>query len=267
MVALACAAVTTAALAQEAGTSAPGEDNADSARQRAAVESGAELNKLLRGVKVDGSVVLPEPVQRELVALLPAARKGEECAEPATASAEAHALKDRGDGAVLFARIVSCKGAYVFAYSSGAPPRVARLLNLDADTQTVRAAFALNLAGGRREGDVALTIFTAPNSSTLRLYLRRPEGFVYSEAGVLPDYALESDCEGHAGEGSGWASFVKTDARSRLQVLRVDESCAGGPWQASCKLFALDRGALSRSGVCVLHQRMEPKALRSQGWR
>ena len=224
---------------------------------------GAALSAALRAVQKDGPIALAPEVQADLVALLPAARRGEECPGKAKLSGEAQALKDRGDGAVLVAALDTCKGARVFAFAPGAPTRVARLLD---EAGAVRSLKALNLRGGKHEDDLGLELATSPTSSELRLFNHRGAGFAFSEAGALRDFASVRECAAGTGEGSGWSSFVRV-GKAGLEVLRTDASCGGAPWQASCLLWTLEQDALSRSGVCALPARLDARALRASGWR
>lgn len=224
---------------------------------------GAALSAVLRSVKQDGPLKLPPEAQADLVALLPAARRGEECPEKAQLAGEAQALKDRGDGALLVAELNTCKGARIFAFAPGTPTRVARLLDEGGQVRSVRA---LNLRGGKRDDDLGLELATSPTTSELRLFTHRDTGFAWSEAGALRDFASARECASGTEEGGGWASFVRTE-KAGIQVLRTDASCGGAPWQASCLLWRLERDALERRGVCALPPRLDPKALHASGWR
>jgi hypothetical protein len=200
--------------------------------------------------------------------MLPPARKGEECPEPAQVPAQSHGLKDRGDGAVLVAQLTSCKGARIYAFASGLPTRVARLVDTSetSEAESIRSVKALNLTGSKREEDLALELFTAAASTELRLFTRRDTGFAFGEVGALREFASIRECAAGSEEGSGHASTVKTE-KGGLEVLRIDARCGGAPWQASCSFWRLERDSLARSGVCSLPQRLDAKALRAAGWR
>lgn len=235
------------------------------AQAEAAPEAGAALAAALRAIRQDGPVALPSAAQRDAVAMLPPARKGEECPEPAQVAAQSHGLKDRGDGAVLVAQVTSCKGARIYAFASGLPTRVARLVDTS-EAESIRSVKALNLTGSKREEDLALELFTAAASTELRLFTRRDTGFAFGEVGALREFASIRECASGSEEGSGHASTVKTE-KGGLEVLRIDARCGGAPWQASCSFWRLERDSLARSGVCSLPQRLDAKALRAAGWR
>src|SRR4029077_11060469 len=101
------------------------------------------LEAALKSAKQDGPVQLAQAPQQEIVALLPPARKGEECPEAAQVATQAEALKDRGDGAILIVEVTTCKGGRVFAVAGGQPARIARLLDYQQAAE-VRSAKALN---------------------------------------------------------------------------------------------------------------------------
>lgn len=227
-------------------------------------QPGAALMAALRAAKQDGKISLAEAAQADVAALLPPARKGEECPEPAKVAAEAEALKDRGDGAIIVAEVRSCGGGRVFALSTGQPPRVARLLDLQ--SEEVRAVKAIALGGGKRETDLALELLTSPTTSELRLFRHGESGFGFSDAGTLKDFNALRECATGGEEGSGWNSWLRTE-QDRLAVLRVDGTCSGGAWQAMCLLYRFDQGALARFGPCNLPPKFDPKALRAGGWK
>ena len=225
----------------------------------------AGLQGAFKSVKQDGPVQLPETAQQEIVATLPPARKGEECPEPAKVATEAAGLRDRGDGAVIVAQVTTCKGGRVFALGPGQPPRIARLLDYQ-QAEEVRSAKAMNLGGGNRERDLALELLVSPTLSEVRLFARSDTGFSFTDAGTLKDYNALRECASGAEDGSGWSSFVRNE-KEKLAVLRVDDSCTGGAWQASCLLYRFDKGALARAGVCSLPPKLDPKALKAAGWK
>ena len=218
----------------------------------------------LRSVKADGKVTLPDAAQQEIAALLPPARKGEECAERAKVAPEADAVKDRGDGAIIVAGIETCKGGRVFALSTGQPPRVARLI--DAQREGIRAVKALSLGGGKRENDLGLEVLASPTASELHLYRHGESGFGFSPAGILKDFSALRECATGGEESAGWSSWVRTE-QDHLAVLRVDATCSGGAWQASCVLYRFDQGELARAGTCNLPPRLDPKSLKAGGWK
>ncbi|HUJ24650.1 MAG TPA: hypothetical protein VLW85_01425 [Myxococcales bacterium] len=223
------------------------------------------LQAALKAVKQDGPVKLSAAAEQEIVALLPPARRGEECPEPAVMASQAEALKDRGDGAVLVVTVTTCKGARVFALSTGQPPRVARLLDYQ-QAQDVRAARALSLGGGTRERDLGLELVDTATISELRLFLRSDTGFSFSAAGVLKDFNALRECAQGSDDPSGWGSSLRSE-KEKLAVLRVDSSCAGGSWQATCVLYRFDRGALEKAGVCTLPAKLDAKSLKVAGWK
>ena len=234
------------------------------AAEAAPAQPGAALQAALKAVRADGKVTLSDAAQADVVALLPPARKGEECAEPAKVAAEADAVKDRGDGAILVAEVTTCKGGRVFALSTGQPPRVARLL--DAQTEEVRAVKALSLGGGKRENDLGLELLSSPTVSELLLFLHGESGFGFSLAGKLKDFNGLRECATGGEDSSGWVSWVKTE-QDHLAVLRVDGTCSGGAWQVSCHLYRFDQGELARSGSCNLPPRFDARALKAGGWK
>ena len=225
---------------------------------------GAALLAALRSVKQDGKIALSEAAQAEVAALLPPARKGDECGEPAKVAAEADSLKDRGDGAIIVAEVTTCKGGRVFALSSGQPPRVARLL--DAQTEEVHGVRALSLGGGKRENDLALEMLASPTTSELRFFRHGDSGFGFSAAGSLKDFNALRECESGGEDASGWSSWLRTE-NEHLAVLRVDGTCSGGAWQALCTLYRFEQGELARAGHCSLPPRLDPRALKASGWK
>ncbi|MGZ6143533.1 MAG: hypothetical protein ACXWLM_09345, partial [Myxococcales bacterium] len=225
---------------------------------------GAALQAALKSVKADGKIALSEAAQADVVALLPPARKGEECGEPAKVAAEADALKDRGDGAIVVAEVTTCKGGRVFALSTGQPPRVARLL--DSQSEEVRAVKALSLGGGKRDSDLGVEVLTAATTSELLLFTHSESGFGYKLAGALKDFNALRECATGGEDSAGWVSWVKPE-QDHLAVLRVDGTCSGGAWQASCHLFRFDQGELARSGTCNLPPRFDAKSLKASGWK
>ncbi len=229
-----------------------------------APQPGAALQAALKSVKQDGKVSLSEAAQGDLIALLPPARKGEECPEAAKVAAEADALKDRGDGAILVAEVTTCKGGRVFALSTGQPPRVARLL--DSQTEEVRGVKAIALGGGKRENDLTLEMLTSPTTSELRLFRHTESGFAFREVGALKDFNALRECVEGNEEGSGWSSWLRAE-QDRLAVLRIDGTCSGGVWQAVCALYRFDQGELARHGLCNLPPKFDAKALRAGGWK
>lgn len=234
------------------------------AAEAAAAPPPGALLAALKSVKQDGKVALSGPAQAEVAALLPPARKGEECGEPAKVAAEADGLKDRGDGALIIAEVTTCKGGRVFALSTGQPPRVARLL--DAQTEEVHGVKAISLGGGKRENDLALELLTSPTTSELRFFRHGESGFAFSAAGSLKEYNALRECAGGGEDASGWNSWLRTE-QDHLAVLRVDGTCSGGAWQASCTLYRFDQGELARAGHCSLPPRFDPKALKASGWK
>ena len=234
------------------------------AAEAAAPTPGAALMAALKSVKQDGKVALSEAAQAEVAALLPPARKGEECGEPARVAALAEALKDRGDGALIVAEVTSCKGGRVFALSTGQPPRVARLL--DAQTEEVHGVRALSLGGGKRENDLALELLTSPTTSELRFFRHGESGFAFSAAGSFKDFNALRECGSGGEDASGWTSWLRAE-RDHLAVLRVDGTCTGGAFQALCTLYRFDQGELSRAGHCSLPPRLDPRALKASGWK
>jgi len=223
------------------------------------------LEAALKSVKQDGPLQLAPAAQQEIVALLPPARKGEECPEAALVATQAEALKDRGDGAIAIVEVTTCKGGRVFAVSTGQPARIARLLDYQ-QAEEVRSAKALNLGGGNRERDLGLELQASPTLSEMRLFLRSPSGFSFADAGQLKEFAALRECASGADEGSGWISYLRTE-KEKLAVLRLDDSCAGGIWQASCLLYRFDQGALTRAGVCGLPPKLDARSLKVAGWK
>lgn len=228
-----------------------------------AADAGA-LQAALKSVRSDGKVTLPEAAQEEVLALLPPPRKGEECPEKAKVSAGADALKDRGDGAIIVTEVKSCSGGRVLALSTGQPPRVARLL--DAQNEEVRSVKALSLGGGKRESDLGLELLTSPTTSEMVLFLHADLGFSFTPAGTLKDFNALRECPSGGEESAGWSTWLKAE-QDHLAVLRVDATCSGGAWQASCLLYRFEQGNLARSGTCNLPPRLDKKSLTAGGWK
>jgi len=228
-----------------------------------AADAGA-LQAAIKSVKADGKVTLPDAAQDEVISLLPPARKGEECPEKAKVAAEADGLKDRGDGPILVTEVTTCKGGWILALSTGQPPRIARLV--DPQFEEIRAVKALSLGGGKRENDLGLELLTSPTTSELRLFRHGESGFGFNPAGTLKDFNALRECATGGEDSAGWSSWVKTE-QDHLAVLRVDLTCAGGAWQASCLLYRFDQGNLARSGTCNLPPRLDQKSLKASGWK
>lgn len=226
---------------------------------------GAALLPALKAIKQDGPVALTDAAQAEIVSVLPAARKGEECPEPARIAGEPQGLKDRGEGALIVAELSTCRGGRIFAFSTGNPPRVARLLEIP-EGIALHGARALSLHGGKRENDLAIELQSTATLTELRLLGRRDSGFGFSESGVFHEWTGARECNGGADEGSGWASFIKGD-KDRLAVLRVDSSCTGGPWQASCQLWKVEGDGVARAGACPLPAKLDARSLKASGWK
>jgi hypothetical protein len=225
----------------------------------------ADLAGTIRSVRQDGPVAFPDGAQQEVISMLPAPRKGEECPEPARVSPDAQGLRDRGDGPLLIVSVSTCKGGRLFAFAPGAPLRIARLADVT-EGETLRSVRALSIRGGKRENDFALEVSATPTSTELRLFARRDTGFGFSDSGTLREYAAMRECSAGGEEGSGWVSYVRSE-KDRLAVLRIDGSCGGGPWQASCVLYRAEQDALSRSGVCLLPGKLDPRSLKASGWK
>lgn len=224
-----------------------------------AADAGA-LQAALKSVRSDGKVTLPEAAQEEVASLLPAG----ECSEKAKAAARADALKDRGDGAIIVTQVTTCKGGRVLALSTGQPARVARLL--DAESEPVRSVKALSLGGGKRENDLGLELLTSPTTSAMLLFLRADVGFAFAPAGNIKDFNGLRECATGGEESAGWTSWLKGE-QDHLAVLRVDATCSGGAWQASCVVYRFDQGALARSGTCNLPPRLDARSLKAAGWK
>lgn len=225
---------------------------------------GAALQAALRAVRQDGAVALSAAARADLLALLPAGPREDACPEAPQAAAGAFALRDRGDGALLVAQVTTCRGGRVFAVSTGEPPRIARLL--DAQAQEVRSVRALNLGGGTRERDLGVELAASQVSSELRLFQRSETGFSFNAAGALKDFNALRECAAAGDEESGWSSWLRSE-EDRLAVLRLDGTCAGGVWQASCVVYEVAQGNLTRTGRCRLPAKLEARALRGSGWR
>jgi hypothetical protein len=225
----------------------------------------AALQAALKAVKQDGPAQLAAEAQADIVSLLPPARKGEECPDAAQVATQAEGLKDRGDGAMLIAEVTTCKGGRVFAVSTGSPPRMARLLDYQ-QADSVRSAKALRLGGGNREQDLGVELLDSPTLSEVRLFIRSPSGFSFAAAGTLKDFNALRECASGSDESSGWNSLLRSE-KEQLAVLRIDASCAGSAWQASCALYRFDQGQLARGGVCALPLKMDPKSLKVAGWK
>lgn len=259
-----------AAVALAAGAASAGEPAAAPAAGKggaaAPAEKNAALEKVLRGIKADGPVTLPEAAQADLLALVPV-RRGDECAEPPKVAPAAVGLKDRGDGAKLLVRVATCQASSLFALSPGVLLRVARLLDLDDAAQGLLGAVPLNLGGGKHEDDLAVDLSVAPHGQEVRVLQRRGDGFAFAQAGRFRETAMESECQPGSDEAGGWASYLKTDAQHRLMLLRVDNACSGAPSAASCQLWKAEKGELSRVGVCALPPRLDARSLRAGGWK
>ena len=198
------------------------------------------LEKLLRSLKADGPLKLPEPALAEVAALLPGSGRGEECA--------------------------------VMALSPGLPMRVSRLLDLEGG-ESLSGAYALNLSGNRREDDLGVALSVQPHRSELRLLARRAGAFAFSGLGAIRELGEQGDCSAGGEVAAGFTSFLKVDSKGRLEVLRVDASCGAGPWAARCALWSATRAAVEplehneHIGVCALPSRLDAKSLRAAGWK
>jgi hypothetical protein len=252
-------APSTAAFASERKDGAIGE-------AKAAAASPGSLERLLKSIKADGPLKLPEAAQAELVALVPAGRRGEECAEGHKLVADASGLKDRGDGALLLIELDTCKGSLVMAFAPGVPTRVSRLLDL-AEGESLASAHALNLAGRKREDDLGVELLVQPHRLELHTFLRRESAFAFTEVGTVKEYGAQGDCSAGGEVAAGFGSFVKVDAKGRLQVLRVDASCGSGPWAARCELWAVEKNAIDKAGVCALPPKLDARSLRASAWK
>ena len=228
-----------------------------------AAADGSGLQAALKSVKQDGPVQLSAEAQQDITAMLPPARKGEECPDAAVVAQQAEALKDRGDGAILVVTVSTCKGGRIYALSTGQPPRVARLI--DQQTLELRSARALALGGGNKEHDLGLELLDTPTQSEMRLFSRSDTGFSFAEAGTLKEFNALREC-GAGDEASGWGSSMRAE-KEKLAVLRIDLACSGGNWQAQCILYRFDRGALARAGVCPLPPKLDAKSLKLAGWK
>lgn len=226
--------------------------------------TGAALEKLLKAIHADGPVKLSETVQADVFALLPSARRGEECPSPASVSPEAIGLRDRGDGSILVAQLTNCQGPFVMAYSPGIVPKASRLFDLSEGESLVNA-HALNLRGTKRDDDLAIVVHVGLVREELRFFLHR-DGFTFAPGGVLKDFGERGDCSAGGDVTGGFASFIRVDAAGRLVVLRVDAACGGGAWQAKCELWSVENG-VTQAGICSLPGKLDAKSLRSSGWR
>ena len=197
--------------------------------------------------------------------MLPAPRKGEECPEPAKVSPDAQGLKDRGDGPLLIVSVSTCKGGRLYAFAPGAPLRIARLADVT-EAETLRSVRALSIRGGKRESDFAVELTATPTTTELRLFASRGTGFGFADSGTLREYAAVRECTAGGEEGSGWTSHIRSE-KDRLAVLRIDASCGGGPWQASCMLYRAEQDTLSHAGVCLLPPKLDAKSLKTSGWK
>ena len=229
-----------------------------------AAADGSGLQAALKSVRQDGPVQLPADAQADIVALLPPARRGEECPDAAQVTQQAEGLKDRGDGAILVVSVTTCKGGRIFAVSTGQPARVARLLDYQ-QAMEVRSARALALGGGNKEHDLGLELLDTPTLSEMRLFARSDTGFSFTAAGTLKDFNALRECA-QGDEAGSWGSSVRTE-KAKLAVLRVDLACSGGSWQAQCILYRFEKGAMERAGVCPLPPKLDAKSLKLAGWK
>ena len=106
----------------------------------------ADLAGTIRSIKQDGPVAFPDEAQQEVISMMPAPRKGEECPEPAKVSPDAQGLKDRGDGPLLVVSVNTCKGGRLYAFSPGSPLRIARLADVT-ESETLHSVRALASPG------------------------------------------------------------------------------------------------------------------------
>ena len=222
------------------------------------------LQAAIKSVKADGKVTLSDAAQDDVIASLPPARKGEECPDKSRVTAAANALKDRGDGPIVVTAVTTCKGGWLFAFSTGQPPRIARLLDLSG--MEIRGVKALSLGGGKRENDLGLEMLNSPTTSELVLLRHGESGFTFAQAGTLRDFNALRECASSDPESAGWSSWVKSE-KEDLELLRVDATCSGGAWQASCTLYKFDQGNLARAGTCNLPPRLDQKSLKASGWK
>src|SRR5262249_23129662 len=150
------------------------------------------------------------------------------------------------------------------AFSTGKPPRIARLM--DWQNAEVREVKALSLVGGKRENDLGVELLTSPTTSDLLLLRHGESGFGFNQAGTLKDFNTLRECPAGGDDSAGWNSWVRSE-QGHLAVLRIDASCAGGAWQATCVSYRVDQGNLTRSGTCSLPPRFDPKSLKASGWK
>src|SRR5438067_751240 len=136
----------------------------------------------------------------------------------------------------------------------------------EAQAEEVHAVKALSLGGGKRENDLGLELLVTPTTSEMLLFHHSESGFGFTLAGTLKDFNTLRECATGGEDSSGWTSWVRSE-QDHLAVLRIDGTCSGGAWQASCVLYRFDQGALARSGTCNLPSKLEAKALKASGWK
>jgi hypothetical protein len=266
--ALLAQAGTPAKPAASAAQGATGPKPAASAAQPAppAAQPGVALAALLKSVRADGPVSLNAAAQADVIALLPAPPRGQECQTAPKAIERGFGLRDRGDGAVLVAEIENCTGHHVFAFGTGAPPRVALLFDME-EGQAVENVFALNLRGGKRDTEIGAVVHAPPNVSDLHVFgFRGDSGFAFTRVGALSEYGSVGDCANHP-DPAGWSSYVRVVQPGKLAVLRVDNGCVVGAWQASCVVYEAAEGGLKRATICGLPKSLDRKALVASGWK
>jgi hypothetical protein len=225
------------------------------------------LDDFFASVKQDGPATLPEAVRLELVKLLPAPGRGQQCEKAAEVKGDAVALKDRGDGALLIAVLSSCHGETAFAFGPGTPVRVAKLFENEDDRKLVTAV-ALPLRGGRGARE-EIGLVLAGTTSELRFFVRRSEsGFSFAPSGSLPDFSFKTQCdEGDQDHVSGHRSLLRVADARRLWRLRLEQRCGGGLSSVRCEVWHLDQGQLEQRGACALPVKLEEAELRKAGWQ
>ncbi len=225
------------------------------------------LDLLFASVTKDGAQELSEAARKQLIKVLPAQGRGQQCEKPAEVQETAAAIKDRGDGALVVAILSTCNGEVAYAFAPGTPVRIAKLFDVDEGRRLVDA-LSMNLRGGTGAEELGVVLSHAQGSE-LRFFARRAErGFAFAAAGTLPGFSSTQQCdESDKDHLAGWQSLLRVQEVRSLYRLRLDARCGGGLASVRCEVWHLDQGQLEKRGVCALPATFETEELRKAGWR
>ena len=225
------------------------------------------LDAIFAGVVEDGPLELNDAVRDQIIKILPAAGRGQQCEKPGEVEKAAVAVKDRGHGALLVVLVQSCNGEVAYAFGPGTPVRVAKLYDSE-DGRKLVSAVSLALRGGDNSAEEIGLVLSGPTNE-LRLFVRRSErGFAFAPSGTLPDFAFASHCDdGDQDHVAGYQSMLRVGETRRLQRLRLEQRCGGGYSSLRCEIWNLDQGVLTRRGSCALPVKLDEAELRKAGWK